>query len=167
VHGRYGLRLDLAEWPDGSRGHYSAMEVPDASVVVPIRSDLSTLLVRQWRHPWGQTSWEVPAGSAEPGEDAEACARRELAEEAGLAAARWTGLGAVRGSALLTNCQHLFLAEELTEIPLARETYERDMVLRWLPLSEAVAEALNGGIFHAASATALLRAASRLGLLTA
>lgn len=157
------MRRDLAVWPDGSRGEYLALEVPDASFVVPIFADGSTLLVRQWRQPWAETSWEVPAGTAEPGEDAEACARRELAEEAGLTAATWTSLGRVHGSALLTNGQHLWMAQDLTEVPAARESYERDMITRRLPLQEALDEALGGGIDHAASAVSLLRAASRLG----
>src|SRR5439155_903427 len=78
--------------------------------VVPLLDDGSTVLVRQWRYPWRETSWEVPAGTLEEGEDPLAGARRELEEEAGLRAAEWTPLGVLRPSALLDSRQFLFLA---------------------------------------------------------
>src|SRR2546428_11132079 len=71
--------------------------------------------VRQWRHAWDISSWEVPAGTFDEGEDPAECARRELAEETGLAATRYSSLGVVRGAAFLTRRAHLFLAERLTE----------------------------------------------------
>src|SRR5256712_13609457 len=87
--------------------------------------------VRQWRHAWDISSWEVPAGTFDEGEDPAECARRELAEETGLVATRYSSLGVVRGAAFLTGRAHLFLAEGLTESARNPETYEQDMeVLR-------------------------------------
>lgn len=162
--GPLALVIDEVEWPGGRRHDYRWMRATSAAFVVPFFEDRSTVLVRQWRYPWQETSWEVPAGTLEEGEDPLACARRELAEEAGLEAERWTPLGVLRASALMDNRQHLFLARELREVGRAPEGYEEDMVVRRLPFAEALEEALNGGIMHATAVAALARAARALGL---
>lgn len=162
--GRLALRHDTVRWPDGMEGEYSYVEAPEAALIVPFR-DGATVLVGQWRHPWNELSWELPAGTIEPGEEPLECARRELAEEAGLSAASWEPLGTARGTAGSTMRFHLFLARELSEVERAPEDYERDMVLRRLPLGEALEAGLAGGIQHAASVVALLRAARALTIL--
>jgi len=48
-----------------------------------VLTDGTLVLVRQYRHAIGRALLEIPAGTREPGEDAETCARRELAEETG------------------------------------------------------------------------------------
>jgi ADP-ribose pyrophosphatase len=53
----------------------------------------SVLLVRQYRHPVGDELWELPAGSIDPGEDAETAARRECQEELGVIASTAERLG--------------------------------------------------------------------------
>ena len=123
-----------------------------------------TVLVRQWRHAWDISSWEVPAGTSDKGEDPLECARRELAEETGLVAARYTALGVVHGAAILTGLAHLYLAEELTESARSPETYEQDMEVLRLPFADALDAALDGRIVHSGSVTALSRAARALKL---
>jgi ADP-ribose pyrophosphatase len=132
---------------------------------VPRFDNGDTMLVRQWRHAWDISSWEVPAGTFDGDEDPLTCAKRELAEETGLVGGRYTSLGVVHGAAFLTGRAHLFLAEELTESPRRPETYEQDMEVRRLPFTEALQAALDGDIAHSGSVTALCRAARALGLL--
>lgn len=158
--------VDEVELPDGSRHDYRWFRATSAAFIVPVFPDGTTVLVRQWRYPWRETSWEVPAGTLEEGEDPLECARRELREEAGLAAERWSDLGVMRSSALLDSRQHLFLAEVVGEVERAPERYEGDMITLRLPLREAVQEALEGRIAHATAASALCRAAARTGILT-
>jgi ADP-ribose pyrophosphatase len=157
------LRRDRVRWPDGSEADYRVVEGPDSVFVVPYSQSGSTVLVRQWRHPWQATAWEVPAGTMEPGEDPLACAQRELGEEAGLLAGEWTWLGITRGSALITGRQHLYLARGLQRVQRAPEPYERDMILREFPFRTALDAALSGEIEHAGSIAALVRAARVLG----
>jgi ADP-ribose pyrophosphatase len=123
------------------------------------------MLVRQWRHAWDESSWEVPAGTFDGDEDPLVCARRELAEETGLVAARYTSLGVVHGAAFLTGSAHLFLAQGLTESDRNPESYEQDMEVMRLPFVEALNAALEGQIVHSGSVTALSRAARALKLL--
>src|SRR5207302_1683057 len=116
--------------------------------VVPLFDNGDTMLVRQWRHAWETSSWEVPAGTFDGDEDPLECARRELAEETGLVAARYRSLGVVHGAAFLTGRAHLFLAESLTESARNPETYEQDMEVLRLPFAEALDAALEGEIVH-------------------
>ena len=158
------LRLDRVRWPDGSEADYRSIEGPDAVYVVPYSQGGTTTLVRQWRHTWNATAWEVPAGTLEPGEEPLACAQRELGEEAGLMADEWTFLGVTRGSSLLSSRQHLYLARGLHRVGRTPEPYERDMILREVPFRTALDAALHGEIEHAASISALARAARALGI---
>jgi ADP-ribose pyrophosphatase len=137
---------------------------PDSAFVVPYFANRDTVLVRQWRHAWDESSWEVPAGTFNQGEEPLECAKRELAEETGLVAATYTSLGSVHGAAFLTGRAHMFLAESITEAERSPETYEQDMEVLRLPFVEALEAALSGQIVHSGSVTALSRAARALKL---
>jgi ADP-ribose pyrophosphatase len=168
VRGRSGpfeLREDVIRFPDGVQAKYSVLTNPDSAFVVPYFDNGDTMLVRQWRHAWEESSWEVPAGTFDGDEDPLVCARRELAEETGLVAARYTSLGVVHGAAFLTGSAHLFLAQRLTESDRNPESYEQDMEVLRLPFVEALNAALEGQIVHSGSVTALSRAARALKLL--
>lgn len=163
---RFVLREDLIRFPDGVEAKYVVVSFPDSAFVVPYYENGDTMLVRQWRHAWDRSSWEVPAGTFdEDDEDALSCARRELAEETGLVAARYTSLGVVHGAAFLTGRAHLFLARGLTEAARNPESYEQDMEVQRLPFADALAAALDGQIVHSGSVTALCRAARALNVI--
>ncbi|HEX2647029.1 MAG TPA: NUDIX hydrolase [Candidatus Dormibacteraeota bacterium] len=159
------LRDDRLRFPDGNEATYSVVTNPDSAFVVPMFANGDTMLVRQWRHAWDLSSWEVPAGTCDGDEDPIECARRELAEETGLVAARYRSLGIVRGAAFLTGRAHLYLAEELTESVRSPEKYEQDMEVLRLRFAEALNAALGGEIVHSGSVTALTRAARALGFI--
>jgi ADP-ribose pyrophosphatase len=168
VRGRSGpfeLREDAIRFPDGVEATYSVLSNPDSAFVVPYFDNGDTMLVRQWRHAWEESSWEVPAGTFDGDEDPLVCARRELAEETGLVATRYTSLGVVHGAAFLTGSAHLFLAEGLTESDRHPESYEQDMEVLRLPFVDAFNAALEGQIVHSGSVTALSRAARALKLI--
>ena len=162
--GLFELRDDRIRFPDGSEALYTVITNPDSCFVVPYFDNGDTMLVRQWRHAWNISSWEVPAGTSDHGEDPLECARRELAEETGLVATRYTSLGVVRGAAILTGLAHLYLAQGLTESERKPETYEQDMEVLRLPFVDAMDAALDGQIVHSGSVTALCRAAHTLKL---
>ncbi|HKW70249.1 MAG TPA: NUDIX hydrolase [Candidatus Dormibacteraeota bacterium] len=162
--GHFELRDDVIRFPDGKEALYTVVANPDSAFVVPMFDNGDTMLVRQWRHAWETSSWEVPAGTFDDGEDALTCARRELAEETGLVATRYTSLGVVHGAAFLTGRAHLFLAEGLTESARSPETYEQDMEVLRLQFTQALNAALEGQIVHSGSVTALCRAARALKL---
>jgi ADP-ribose diphosphatase len=163
--GPFALREDLIRYPTGQEVPYYVVVNPDSVFVVPHLEGGDTVLVRQWRNAWDESSWEVPAGTLNEGEQPLECAHRELAEETGLRAATMRPLGVVHGAAILSGRAHIYLAEEITQEQRNPETYEQDMEVARLPMREALEAALDGTIAHATSVTALLRAARALGLL--
>jgi len=160
--GPFALRDDVIHFPDGTEAVYTVLVNPDSAFVVPYFENGDTVLVRQWRHAWDESSWEVPAGTFNEGEQPIECAKRELAEETGLVASRYTSLGSVHGAAMLTGRAHIFLAESIIESDRNPETYEQDMEVLRLPFAQAYEAALNGQIVHSGSVTALSRAARSL-----
>ncbi|MDX2275905.1 MAG: NUDIX hydrolase [Hyphomonadaceae bacterium] len=102
--------------PGGREGTYGVVRVRRLAVgVLPIEPDGHVHLVGQWRFPLKRYSWEMPEGGAEPGEDPEACARRELLEETGFAAERFEPILELDLSNSLTDERAvIFLATGLT-----------------------------------------------------
>ena len=82
-------RLHLLD-PDGRPFDRFVIRHPGAVTVVPVHDDGTVTLVRQYRAAVDALVLEIPAGTLDKdGEEPEAAARRELAEEAGLEASRW------------------------------------------------------------------------------
>lgn len=156
------VRHDVVQTPSGSDGIYGVVETKPAVGVVVRTDDGDTVLVGQFRYPLGAYSWEIPEGAAEPGESVEEAAARELREETGIQARRWTPLGTMATSNCIMNeVAHFFLAEDLsigTPEPDATEELE----LRRLPFSEAMQLVADGEIQDAMSIVALHRAAAVL-----
>jgi ADP-ribose pyrophosphatase len=66
---------------------------PGGVCVVPVLDDGSIILVEQFRTPLGKLIYEIPAGKRDAGEEPFMTATRELQEETGYTATRWTDLG--------------------------------------------------------------------------
>jgi ADP-ribose pyrophosphatase len=66
---------------------------PGAAVILPLTDDGKIVLIKNHRLSVEKELYELPAGTLEPPEPPEECARRELHEEAGYLAATWTPLG--------------------------------------------------------------------------
>ena len=129
---------------------------PGAVVILPVLDAERVVLIRNYRFAVGETLWEVPAGTVEPDEDLESCARRELAEETGYTAATWTYRGFLYASpGVLDEKLHLFLAEDLTPGAMRPEADEQiEPVI--LTLKEAIRLCVAGEIRDAKTIASLL-----------
>jgi 8-oxo-dGTP pyrophosphatase MutT (NUDIX family) len=93
----FNLRVDVAAHPETAHvGSYYVLENPDWVNMVVLTRAGELVLVRQWRHGTGRVELELPAGMIEKGEDPLAAAARELREETGYEAERWTLIGSAR-----------------------------------------------------------------------
>ena len=81
------LRKDQAKLPDGSVALREVVEHTGGSAVI-CENDGKILLVKQFRYPYKEEIWEIPAGKLNEGESPEQTAIRELEEEGGLVAER-------------------------------------------------------------------------------
>ena len=151
--------------PNGRLAELDIVHHPGAAAVVPFVSAEDVLLIRQFRHAAGGTILEVPAGKLDPGDTPEACAARELEEEAGRRAGHLEKLGWIFTTPGFTDeVIHLFAAFELETVPTRHEDDEVIDVLR-LPLAEALELVWRGELTDGKSAMALVHAAHRLGRL--
>ncbi len=160
----FDLRSDTVDLGAGGVVQRDYVDHPGAVAVVALDEHERVLLLRQYRHPVGRELWEPPAGLLDvPGEDACVAAARELAEEADLRAARWDVLVDYYTTPGGSNeALRVFLARDLSAVPAderhTREAEELDMELRWLPLDDAVAAVLAGGVHNPSAVVGILAA---------
>lgn len=153
------VREDRVIRPDGQEGIYGVVETRVATGVVALTPELEVYLVGQYRYPLQAYSWEIIEGGADEGETPLEAMKRELREEAGLVAARWTPLG---DEVHLTNCHssevgYFYVAEDLTEVEAEPDGTEV-LQIRKVPFAECVAMVDRGEIKDAMSIIGILRA---------
>ena len=159
----FNLRQDGVALPDGTRITYTLVEHPGFAMTVPLLDDGRVVLERIYRYTLQDHSLECPAGGLD-GDDPEAAARRELHEETGYLARTFHRLGSYNGSTGISNERfHVFLATDLRQTGQTRREPTEQIELVMLPLVEACALALSGGIRDAASALALILAHHHVG----
>jgi ADP-ribose diphosphatase len=148
--------LDTSTGPDGQAIRRDMILHPGAVVILPVIDRDHICLLRNYRFVIGETLWELPAGTLEPGEPIEKAAIRELAEETGYAARQWRSLGYLYASpGVLDEKLHLFVAEELTPGD-ARPEADEQLEPITVPWTDALKMALDGTIKDAKTVTAIL-----------
>jgi 8-oxo-dGDP phosphatase len=136
-----------------------------AVCVAAVDDEGRIVMVRQYRHPVRGYLWELPAGLRDAdGEAPLATAQRELAEEAGLAAERWSLLANSYSTPGFCDEQILvYLAEGLSAVDrpdgFVVEHEELDMTVERVPLDEAVQRVFAGGIRNSSAVIGVLAAA--------
>ena len=111
----FELHVDNVTLENGVTVDVDVVRHPGAAAIVPITERGGVILIHQFRYAIGADIWEIPAGTLDPGERPQDCARRELAEEAGVEAAEWTALGAITPlPGYSDEVIHLYRARRLT-----------------------------------------------------
>lgn len=153
---------DTVELVNGRTSWREVIRHPGAVIVVPVDERGETYLVRQFRYPYGRAVLEVPAGKLEYGEEPLPAAKRELSEEIGAEASRWTYLGEMLPTPGYSDeLQHVYLAQGLA---FGKSHPDEDEFLEVvsMPLEEAAAMAADGRLEDGKSVAVLLRAYMRL-----
>jgi ADP-ribose pyrophosphatase len=150
------IAVDTSTGPNGETIRRDMILHPGAVVILPIVDRDHVCLLRNYRFVIGETLWEVPAGTLEPGEPIEQAAIRELAEETGYIAGSWRYLNYFYASpGVLDEKLHLFVAQDLTP-GTARPEADEQLEPKIVPWTDAVRMTLDSTITDAKTATAIL-----------
>jgi ADP-ribose pyrophosphatase len=153
---RITVAVEEEALPDGSIVHRDIVLHPGAVVILPLLDAGRVVLLRNRRPATGETLWEVPAGTLEPGEAPEPAAIRELAEETGYRAGRWRKLHEFYPSpSILSERMFLFVAQDLTPGPMRLDPGE-ELTPHVVPWEQALAWATDGTIRDGKTLVALL-----------
>lgn len=140
----FDVKRDTVQLPDGSLAPRQYLEHPGAVAIVAILPDGDILLERQYRHPVRQVMLELPAGKLDAGETPLATGQRELQEETGYTAKKWTSLGCSTPCvAYSTERLWFYLAEDLEFSGANLDDGELLEVVSYSP--DALEEAIRSG----------------------
>ncbi len=142
--------------PNGEPGIYGKVHFKNTAIaILPIDSNGNTYLVGQYRYTIDAYSWELPEGGCQ-NESSMDAAKRELKEETGLIASKWTLLGENYLSNSVTDEKAImFIAEDLSMSTAEPEETEQ-LQIKKIPIQEAIRMALDGEIKDVLSITTLL-----------
>jgi 8-oxo-dGTP pyrophosphatase MutT (NUDIX family) len=156
--------------PSGGRGIYGTVSFKNKALgIVPVDEEGCTWLVGQYRYPLNEYSWEIPMGGGkivENRKDFETqlleAAQRELLEETGLVAQKWTKIARIHTSNSVTDEEgFVFLAQELSQTDSSPEETEKLEIVR-IPLSQALQMVMDDKITDAISMIGIMKVAKML-----
>ena len=160
------VTLDQARLPDGSLAPREVVYHPGGVAVLALDDDNTVYLVKQYRYPIQQLLLELPAGKLDHGAEENVLlgAQRELSEETGLEAAKWTYLGHTLASpGFCDEALHMYLARGLTR---KRQHLDEDEFLDvvTMPFGQLVEQVMDGTITDGKTVSTTLKVKVLLGL---
>jgi len=152
------LTHDEVVTPAGTDGIFGRVHFKNrALAIVTLDSDNNTVLVGQYRYSLDAYSWEIPMGGGPLNEKPIISAQRELQEETGLYGGDWQQLFKIHTSNSVTDEEgYVFLARNLQQGEQQLEDSESDLVVKKLPLFEAIAMIDRGEITDVITIAGLL-----------
>lgn len=159
------VKRDSVRLPNGHQTVRELIRHVGAVCVVPVTDDGRVVVERQYRYPIDQVITEIPAGKLDSKEeDRLHAAQRELREETGITADRWTDMGLYYPAAAYSDEKiTMYLAQGLH---LGQQHLDEDEFLnvKIVPIETLVEEILSGKITDGKTQAAVLKAALLLKL---
>ena len=153
------LRVDTAILPSGKPANREVVEHPGGVCVLPIDKNGDALFVKQFRYPYMEETLEIPAGKRDKSGDNDplTCGKRELKEETGATAKKYTFLGTLYPSP--GYCDEVIYMYLATDLAFGKPSPDEDEFLNLcrIPLSKAVDMVISGEIPDAKTQTAILK----------
>lgn len=145
--------------PNGNPGTYSVVHFKNIAIgILPLDKDYNTYIVGQYRYPLKQYSWEIPEGGGKIGVPVLDSAKRELHEETGITAGKWTQIQEIHLSNSATDeFGVLYVAQDLSFGESEPEDDEK-LEVRKLHFDELYKMVENGEVTDGLSVTAVLKA---------
>ncbi len=147
----FSVRTDAAISPrTGVEHDFHIIESRDWVNIIPLTTDRRVVMVRQYRHGSRTITLEIPGGLADPGDTPEEAAARELLEETGYQADRWTEIGGVNPNpAIFNNRCYTFLAQDICKVSDLVPDQTEDIEVDLIPLADIPELIRAGRIDHA------------------
>lgn len=144
--------------PKGTPGIYGKVHFKNLAVgIVPLDEHYNTWLVGQYRYVLNDYSWEIPEGGCPLGTDPLLAAQRELQEETGITAQKWTKLLDIHTSNSVTDeFGHVFIAQSLS-FGMATPEDTEDLQVKKLPITHAFDWVMQNKITDSLSIAAIMK----------
>lgn len=156
------IREDQVIRPDGKKGIYGVVDMGTFPLIAALTQEEEIYLVGQYRYTIDKYSWELPAGYVMQNESILRAAKRELKEETGLIAKKWTNLGILyEANSAVINPGVLFLAENLRKVRHSKN-YEKTSIKK-LKLSEVINLIMQNKIDDGKTVAAIFKVKEFLG----
>lgn len=144
--------------PGGHPGTYSVVHFKNLAIgILPLDHEGNTWLIGQYRYPMEEYTWEIPEGGGKIGIDPLESAKRELHEEAGISAKKWTKIQEMQLSNSATDefCL-IYLAQEL-EIGISEPEPDEELQLVKIPFEEVYRLVCEGVLKDSLTVAAVLK----------
>ena len=144
--------------PGGRQGVYGVIHFKNLAVgILPLDAQGNTWIVGQYRYPLEAYSWEIPEGGGQRDVPPLESAKRELREETGIVAARWSKILEMDLSNSASDERAiLYLAQDL-EFHQAMPDHDEELELRKLPFAELCAMVERGEVRDSLTVAAVLK----------
>ncbi|CAH0991078.1 ADP-ribose pyrophosphatase [Sinobacterium norvegicum] len=145
--------------PGGSEGVYGIVSFKNIAIgIIPLDDNGHSWLVSQYRYALGRREYEIPMGGSPEGEDFLLAGQRELREECGIRAEKWTPLLQLNTTNSVSDeLGQVFVAEQLSFGQQQLEDSEADLQLHKLPFKTIYQWVLDGKIMDSISVAAVLK----------
>lgn len=151
--------------PGGKPGIYGQVNFKNIAIgIIPVDNEGNTYLIGQYRFPLDEYSWEIPEGGCPFDEEPLIAGKRELLEETGIIAKKWTMISKIHTSNSVCNeVGFIFLAEDLSFTEAEPEETE-DLQLKKISLKKAIELVMQNQITDSLSVAGLLKLALLKGI---
>lgn len=151
--------------PGGGKGIYGVVQFKNLAIgIIPVDEQGNIWLVGQYRYPLKQYSWEIPEGGGKHGIDPLDSAKRELLEETGLKAAKWTEIQRMHlSNSVSDELAIIYLAQELTQHEAEPEETE-ELAVKKVHIDEAYHMVESGEITDSITVAAILKVKIQMSL---
>lgn len=160
----FHLVEDKVVYASGAKSTYSYVVKNPAAVILAFANKREFFIVGQWRYPTKRFSWEIPMGTGDKGESPLECAKRELAEEIGVGAKKWSHLGVFYfANGICNQIGHVFAARDLFPAKAVGDEME-DLEIKKITTAQFERLVKKGTIVDAGSIAAYYQAKLHLRL---
>ncbi len=144
--------------PAGTEGIYGVVHFKNIAIgIVPLDEDLNTWIVGQYRYTLNDYSWEIPEGGGIIGVPALDSAKRELKEETGILAQKWTPILELHTSNSVTDEYGVAYVAQDLEFGESEPEDTEELIIRKLPFQEVLDMVIKDEITDALSMTAVMK----------